>query len=212
MRRQVLLTALLVLALAGCGSGQATTDTDIPSDLVAIQQTTASTPTAPPTTTAAQAPSYPIVHFTNTTRNPHGVWPFTAQLASITENPNGFTGTGGAPPGDTYLEVQVNIVSLVTGRTVPPPQELEAELVCHGFHEVRGGDDAVGYDQGSESAPDRAGFYVAMGDGQPHPWDEEWLVPEQTPTARIKCVFGPDPEDSGLAPLRIEATGPTKLN
>lgn len=167
MRWTALLAALLVPTLAGCGSGRATTVTDVRSDLVTVPQATASTPTAQPTTTTAPTPSYPVVHFTNTTRNPHGVWPFTAQLASITESSDGFTGTGGAPPGDTYLEVQVTITSLVTGRMVPPPQELEGEIVCHGFHEVPGGDDAVGYDQGSESAPDRAGFYVALGDGQP---------------------------------------------
>jgi hypothetical protein len=182
MRRALTLAAVAVTTmplLAGCGSGGATITVAAPS--VSTQPGSTPAPAAATTTPAPPPPppAYPLVHFTNTIRSPHGVWPFTIQLASITKSPSGFTGTGGAPPGDTYLMVQLNITSQVTGRMVIPP-DVENEILCHGFHELPGGA-GKGYDQGN-STPDPTGFYVALGDGRPHAWDQEWLVPEGTPS------------------------------
>jgi hypothetical protein len=161
--------------------------------------------------TAHPAPSYPVVAFTFTVKNPHAVWPFTAQLASLTLNPNGFPGSGSEPPQDSYLMVQVNITSQITGRLVPPP-DLQDMIVCHGPGEHAWSSLAEGYDAG-ESAPDISGGDVAMGDGQPHPWDIEWVVPSGTPIARVRCELGPDPNASSEgAPFVVNVIGKRGLN
>jgi hypothetical protein len=71
---------------------------------------------------------------------------------------------------------------------------------------------AEGYDQGSETDPDPLGFNVPLGDGQPHAWDAEWIVPEGTDTSRVKCVFGRDLNKSPIAQMWVTAVGPTRLN
>jgi hypothetical protein len=187
--------AALVLAalLAGCGSGTMRTVTVTSTVTPSTQATAANAPTPPATTTTsapAGAPADRVVHFTITDKitKPVGIWPFTAHLVSMTENPNGFPGSDAIPPQDTYLMVQVAITSGITGRmvgVVPEPT-----ITCHGpgDHEwsYQGGD---GYDAGSETAPDSQGANVALGDGQPHLWDAQWQVPEGTNTANVKCIL-----------------------
>lgn len=191
MRRPLLLSALLVPALAGCGSGRATTVTVTRAVPAPTQPAATSTPVAPTATatTPRQAPSYPLVHFTITDNltHPAGIWPFTARLESITENPNGFPGSDTIPPQSTYLLVQVAITSGITGRTTVVPQPT---IACHGPGDhawsYQGND---GYDQGSETAPDPEGASVALGNGQPYTWDSQWQVPEGTSTTSVKCVL-----------------------
>jgi hypothetical protein len=208
----------LALLIAGYRIAQSTSVTGTTSTVTAPSPSTYAPPTtassaAVPTTTPPthSAPSYPVVAFTWTIRNPHAVWPFTAQLASITLNPNGFPGSGAEPPQDSYLMVQVNITSQITGRSVPPP-DLQSMIVCHGPGDHGGSSWAEGYDAG-ESAPDLNGGEVAMGDGQPHPWDIEWVVPSSTPVTRVKCELGPDPKASSEgAPFVVKMVGKRRLN
>jgi hypothetical protein len=202
--------ALLVSAFTGCGSSRTTTV--VQPVIATASQATASTPTAPPPTTTAPTSSYPLVQFTTTTRSPHGIWPFTAQLASITENPNGFSGAG-EPPQDTYLMVQVDVTSKITGRLVPAPH---LTITCHAPDEhgwEPGPDPATGYDEGSQ-APDPSGSNVALGDGQPHPWDVEWQVPIGTSTTDVTCALRSDPNSSYLDRLvpRVKVEGTERLN
>jgi hypothetical protein len=205
-RRTVLSLAvlgLLTLPLGGCGGSQTTTVTVPPP---AVAQVTSATATA--SAVARVAPPDPVVRFALTTTSPEGTWPFTAQLGSITTNPNGFTGSDPIPPQDTYLMVQVNVVSQITGRMVPPPRLI---VVCHGPHDDRwqlAPPGSIGYDQGSESAPDTEGFYVSTGDGQPHAWDTEWQVPEGTSTTGVKCIL----EDGGRGDGTIRVVGSGRLN
>jgi hypothetical protein len=152
--------------------------------------------------------TYPVVHFTQAIKG-QGVWPFTAQLANLTENPNGFPGSPGAPPQDTYLMVQLNIVSQTTGREVPPP-DLLGMIFCHGFRTTTTSPEDAGFDEGSETAPDSQGFRTALGDGQPHLWDLEYRVPVGTAASRVGCVFGPDPIPN--AELFLKVVGAGKLN
>jgi hypothetical protein len=156
------------------------------------------------------APSYPTIHFTitDTTTHPAGIWPFTAQLVSITENPDGFAGSDPVPPQDTYLMVQVAITSGISGRTVgvvPQPA-----IGCHGPDDrawsYQGND---GYDEGAETAPESQGANVTFGDGQPHLWDAQWQVPEGTGTTNVKCIL----ESVTDYPLYSgHVSGPARLN
>ncbi len=174
--------------------------------------TTASSAAAPTAAPAHSAPSYPVVAFTFTIDNPHAVWPFMAQLSSLVLNPNGFPGSGGEPPQDSYLLVQVNITSQITGRTVPVPY-LQHLIVCHGPGDHTWSSWAEGYDAGADTAPELDGANVAFGDGQPHPWDAEWVVPSGTPIARVRCELGPDPNASSEgAPFVVKAVGKRRLN
>jgi hypothetical protein len=203
----------MVPALVGCGSG-ATTTVTVAHTVTAVptQPTTATAPPSPTTTTRGPT-SYPVVRFTLvSTGTTHGRWPFTAQLASIAENPNGFTGAG-EPPQDTYLLVQVNVTSQITGRVVPAPK---LTVTCHAPDEhgwEPGPIPAVGYDAGSES-PDPGGSTIALGDGQPHPWDIEWQVPLGTSTTNVKCVLQSDSPDASLYAYlpHVIVTGSGKLN
>jgi hypothetical protein len=144
MRRAlVLVFGGLALLIAGYRIAQSSSGSNTSTIVTAPNPSSYAPPTttssaAPPTTPVHSAPSYPVVAFTFTIDNPHAVWPFTAQLASITLNPNGFPGSGGEPPQDTYLMVQVNITSGITGRTVPVPVSVQV-LVVRG----RRGDDLV---------------------------------------------------------------------
>jgi hypothetical protein len=197
------LALLALLPLGGCGASRTvTTTTPSPS---ATQATTATT-----TPTVAQvAHPDPVVRFSLTTSSPRGTWPFTAQLAGITTNPNGFTGSDPIPPQDTYLMVQVNVVSEISGRMVPPPK---LHVACHGPHDTRwqlAPPGSIGYDRGSGSAPDTEGFYISTGDGQPHPWDTEWQVPEDTSTTDVKCVLNEEPGNSNNT---IRVVGSGRLN
>jgi hypothetical protein len=203
MRRALTLVfGALALLLVGYRIAQSTSVIGSTTAVTAPNPSAYAPPT--PTTSSATAPvsapspssstpSYPTVHFTITDRTttPAGTWPFTARLVSITENPNGFTGGDPIPPQDTYLMVQVSIRSGITGRTVPPP---EPRVVCHGpnGHSWPGGEGnqlGEGYDLGPEATPDLQGDSIAMGDGQPHLWDQEWQVPEGTNTANVRCVL-----------------------
>lgn len=148
-------------------------------------------PTEPSTqaTTAPTNSTYPVVRFTlkgeGTTEN--GTWPFTAQLATMKENPNGFPGGGLVPPtGHTVLMVQVNLTSQTTGRTVPIPRPT---IVCHDPGNQVGQAGLYGYDEGPQTAPELSGAHLAFGDGQPHPWDAEWEVPESLKIGTVKCVM-----------------------
>jgi hypothetical protein len=179
--------------LTGCGSTRTATVTvtsAVPASTQAVTVSAPSPPAATTTSTPAGAPSYPIVHFTitNNTTRPAGIWPFTANLVSITENPDGFPGSDPVPPQDTYLMVQVAITSGITGRMVGVAPELT--IACHGPNDhgwsYQGND---GYDEGSETAPESQGANVAFGDGQPHLWDAQWQVPEGTSTTNVKCVL-----------------------
>ena len=204
-RRTLLLAVALVVGvlLAGCGSGQVSIVTTATHPAF-TEQTDTNTPVST-TSTGIPAPSssYPLVHFTNDTSTPEGTWPFTAQLANISENPNGFPGGDTIPPQDTYLMVQVNITSGISGRTVPPPKP---EVTCHApgdQHWERAGYLSIGYDQGS-TGPDPEGSSIPLGDGQPHLWDVEWVVPEGTPTDNVTCVI------ENYGGLKVE--GSQKLN
>ncbi len=197
-------TTALAGLLVGCGSSTIRTTTSSP-----VAQGIPSAPSAS-TTAQSQPEELPIVHFTEIFKNPHAVWPFSARLSRITQNPNGFGGSPSAPPGDTYLMVQVDVTSQISGRSVPPP-DLLAMIVCRGFHELPGDDSGTGYDQG-DSAPDATGFNIAMGDGRPHPWDVAWLVPEGTLNSNVRCKFGRDPQEKEDVPVFMESTGPTRLN
>lgn len=208
----------LTLLIAGYRIAQSTsvTGTTItvapPNPAAAVPTPTtssAATPTTPPTRPAT---AYPVVAFTWTIYNPHAVWPFTAQLASITVNPNGFPGSGGEPPQDSYLMVQVNITSGITGRTMPPPN-LHSMILCHGPGDHAWSSWADGYDAGADTAPELDGANVAMGDGQPHPWDAEWVVPNNTSIAQVKCELGHDPYASSEgAPTLVRVIGKRRLN
>jgi hypothetical protein len=215
MRRGLAIATTLIglaLLLASCGTG--TTITVAPPSPTAETSPAATTSSAAPTTAPARptTPSYPVVAFTWTIKNPHAVWPFTAQLSSITLDPNGFPASGAEPPQDTYLMVQVNITSQITGRTVPPPN-LQNMILCHGPGDRAWSSLAEGYDEGAETAPSITGFNVAMGDGQPHPWDIEWVVPSRTPIARVRCELGLDPNASFEgAPTLVRVVGKRRLN
>jgi hypothetical protein len=171
--------AVAVLALAGCGSNEQRVTIPSPNEASALP--TESTPTQTETTpTAETTSSHPVVHFAAY----EGAWPFTAQIASVTENPNGFPGGGVVPPqGQTVLMVQVNITSEVTGRTVPAPM---LALHCSVPGVQFGNEGLYGFD-GGEEAPDSSGSQIAFGDGQPHAWDDEWEVPEGTSTTEVSC-------------------------
>jgi hypothetical protein len=197
---------LVLLAVSGCG-GSAITVTATTPRPVASQPTTAPVVSTVRSNPTPQLP--PTVHFTLTTTSPEGTWPFTAQLGSITENPNGFPGSDTIPPQDTYLMVQVNVTSQITGRMVPPPK---LHIVCHSPHDQAwqlAPPGSIGYDRGSESSPDTEGFYIPTGDGQPHPWDTEWQVPEGTSTTDVKCVLNDEPGNSDNT---IRVVGSRRLN
>jgi hypothetical protein len=193
--RRVLLSALGMVALSGCGSGAATTTSVTHASVGASARPPTASAPATAATDTSQAPSYPIVRFTITDRttNPVGVWPFTARLVSITENPNGFAASQPPPPQDTYLMVQVAITGGITGRSVgaavPRPR-----ISCHASNAQQWSHKLPeGYDQGTETEPEPEGNTIAFGDGQPHLWDTEWQVPEGTSTTDVKCSIGSEP-------------------
>jgi hypothetical protein len=185
------LVLLLVVVLSGCGAGRGVTvKTPTPTSGLGAAPASAAQAQTGSVTPAPPAP-YPVLRFsiTNKVTKPAGVWPFTAHLVAITENPNGFTGSDPIPPKDTYLMVQVAITSGITGRAVgivPQPN-----IVCHAPGDqawsYQGND---GYDQGSETSPDPQGTSIAFGTGQPFLWDAQWQVPEGTPTNDVKCRLG----------------------
>jgi hypothetical protein len=203
--KRLLPFALAGTILAGCGSAGAGSTAPASAPL------TPATETTPAATAAAEAPANPIVHFTMTdhTTNPVGVWPFTVQLASITENPNGFPASQPLPPQDTYLMVQVAITSRITGRSVgaavPRPR-----ISCHAPDDQQWSYKLPeGYDQGSEAEPEAEGNNIAFGDGQPHLWDTEWQVPGGTSTTDVKCSIGSEPPMTEEA---LHVAGSGKLN
>jgi hypothetical protein len=203
------LVSVGVLGLMGCG-GSTIGGGDRPSkaEVAAIEargRKAKAAEEAPP-----PPPAETTVHFNEVFTEPQAVWPFTAKLARVTENPNGFPGGGSAPPGETYMLVEVDITSLTVGRTVPVPKMFPV-IKCHGVHSL-GGETGSGFLQGS-SAPDEGGFYIRLGDGRPHAWGMGFLVREGTPTTRVKCVFAPErtPEDLSV-PVYLTASRPTALN
>jgi hypothetical protein len=175
--------AMLVVALAIVISGKESSGTATVSAPTPPQETNAA-PAPTQTAATAAAPSYPVVDFTF---NQEGAWPFTAQIVSIKENTTGFPGTAVVSPGYTVLMVQVNITSKTIRSAVPGPSHLK--VLCSGPNSSQWKNEYNdnGYDQGSESAPDPAGSNIAPGDGQPHPWDAEWEMPEGTSTKDIAC-------------------------
>lgn len=187
MRGTCLASVLCLVAIAGCGS----TETRI---TVSEPPVTASSnaPKTSVSTASASAPSasYPVVHFSVTSQNPAGSWPFTAQLASISLSPSGTPVSPPLPPSYTYLLVQVNITSLTTDRPVQPPG---VSVRCHapGDGSWHPNNTQEGYDEDSEP-PSPTGYNVPMNDGQPHPWDVEWRVPAGTSTTDVKCVLLPE--------------------
>lgn len=179
--------AMLIAALAIVIGGKESSGTATVSAPTTSHATTASAPstsTETADTAAATASSYPVVNFTY---NQEGAWPFTAQIVSITENTTGFPGTAVVSPGYTVLMVQINITSKTTRSVVPGPSYLK--VLCSGPNSSQWKNEYNdnGYDEGSESAPDSAGNNIAPGDGQPHPWDAEWEVPEGTSTESVRC-------------------------
>lgn len=204
----------LVGLLAGCGGGSTVGGGDHPSKSeVAAIEARGRKAKAAEAAAASHRPPPPTdttVHFKEIFTEPRAVWPFTARLGRITENPNGLPGGGSAPPGQTYMLVEVDITSLTVGRTVPVPKMFPV-IKCHGVHSLGGGTGS-GFLQGS-SAPDEAGFYVPLSDGRPHAWGMGFLVREGTPTSRVKCAFVPEktPEDLSV-PVYLTAPRPTPLN
>jgi hypothetical protein len=190
-------SALLCLSLlAGCGSGQQQTVTvPSPSASANLPTDSAATPTATTTTAASTSSTYPLVHWTS------GPWPFTVQLASITMSPEGFPGSGSAPPGYEKLMVRVNITSLTSGRTAVTPTDSEVQIECSGPNSASwnsGGPASTsvpivaGWDEG-EDAPDSTGANIAMGYNEPHQWDAEWEVPENTKPEVVSCTIVSEP-------------------
>jgi hypothetical protein len=178
--------AMLVVALAIVigskeSSGSATVSAPVPPHEATAA--TATTPTETATATAT-ASSYPVVNFTF---NQEGAWPFTAQIVSITENTTGYPGTAVVSPGYTVLMAQINITSKTIRSVVPGPSYVN--VLCSGPNSSQWKNEYNdnGYETGSESAPDPAGNNIAPGDGQPHPWDAEWEVPEGTSTESVQC-------------------------
>ncbi|HEX5852164.1 MAG TPA: hypothetical protein VFY36_03625 [Solirubrobacteraceae bacterium] len=187
MKTLILPLIVAAVLLAGCG------DTGTHIMITESALTAASTtPAAPASTASASAPSqvYPVVHFSVSYTGSDAAWPFTAQIASISTSPSGFTGGAPAEPTSTYLTVQVNITSLITDRPVQPPGVV---IRCHapGDGSWKLKDTQAGYDEGSQ-APSASGYNVPMNDGQPHPWDVEWEVPAGTGTSNVKCVLVQD--------------------
>jgi hypothetical protein len=179
--------AMLVVALAIVISGKESGGTaPVPTTTPPHEAATsaASTPTQTATTAAAPSSSYPVVNFTY---NQEGAWPFTAQIVSVKENTTGFPGTSIVSPGYTVLMMQINITSKTIRSVVPGPSYLT--VLCSGPNSSRWKNEYNdnGYDEGSESKPDPAGNNIAPGDGQPHPWDAEWEVPEGTSTENLQC-------------------------
>jgi hypothetical protein len=179
--------AMLIAALAIVIGGKESSGTgtvSVPTPSRTAEANTASVSTERTTTAASVTSSYPLVNFTYTQE---GAWPFTAQIVSITENTTGFPGTAIVSPGYTVLMVQINITSKTTRSVVPGPEYLT--VLCSGpnSNQWKNEYNDNGYDEGNESAPDPAGNNIAPGDGQPHPWDAEWEVPEGTSTASIAC-------------------------
>lgn len=192
MNRCVLLgiASLAAVVLPGCGSSnQANEATGSPAATATTTQTSTET-----TSTPQEASSYPVVRFSISQNG--GTWPFTAQLISMKENPNGFPGGGVEPPsGHTVLMVQVNITSQTTGRPVPVPRPT---VSCQAPGIGQAG--LYGYDEGDNS-PDVTGANIGFGDGQPHPWDAEWEVPESLDISSVKCKLAtePGPEQETVA-------------
>jgi hypothetical protein len=179
--------AMLVVALAiviGGKESSGTATVSVPTLPHETATNVASTPTATATTATTAPASYPVVNFTY---NQEGAWPFTAQIVSITENTTGFPGTAVVSPGYTVLMVQINITSKTVRSVVPGPSYLK--VLCSGPNSSQWKNEYNdnGYNEGSESAPDPAGNNIAPGDGQPHPWDAEWEVPEGTSTESVRC-------------------------
>jgi|CZKG01.1.fsa_nt_gi hypothetical protein len=177
--------AMLIVALAIIISGKNSSN-GTPTAPIPPHEPTSHAPSTPTdtATTAAATSSYPLVDFTY---NQQGAWPFTAQIVSITENTTGFPGTSIVSPGYTVLMVQVNITSKTIRSVVPGPGYIN--VLCSGPNSSQWKNEYNdnGYDEGSESKPDPAGNNVAPGDGQPHPWDAEWEVPEGTSTQSVRC-------------------------
>jgi hypothetical protein len=183
----VALPLLGLVALAGCGSD--TEKITIPSPNEAAALPTESTSTQTTATSAAPTNStYPVMHWED------GPWPFTAQLVSITTSPEGFPGSGSVPPGWDKLMVQVNIASQTTDRTPPTPGGADILVECRGPNsdswnpngEPKNLPIVSGWDEGSDG-PDSTGANIGMGYNEPHTWDAEWEVPEDTSTTEISC-------------------------
>ena len=211
--------AALSLVVAGCG---ATTIT------VTAPAVTAPADTSPPTgATSTTEPSStngtgPVVEFVDrVTGAQAGNWPFTAQLVMLETNVNGFGAGNTHAENQTYLMVQVAVTDRMPGQLPPIPQ---LNVVCnlprapnsayndgtgeHGpldaFNSTSWG---TGYDGGSETDPDPMGTEVSMGDGQPHDWDEEWLVPARFSASDVKCRLesgAPEPE---LGDIEVQGSG-----
>jgi hypothetical protein len=203
--------ALLGL-LTGCGGGSTVGGGDHPTkaEVAAIEARGRKAKEAEEASALHPPPTDTTVHFKEIFTEPRAEWPFTAKLARITENPNGFPGGGSAPPGQTYMLVEVEITSLTVGRTVPVPKMFPV-IKCHGVRSLGGGTGS-GFLQGS-SAPDEGGFDIPLGDGRPHKWGMGFLVREGTPTSRVKCAFVPEkaPEDLSV-PVYLTASRATPLN
>jgi hypothetical protein len=178
-----MLAVTLAIVISGGESNNSTATASAPAAYTPPTQAATTAVTTPAATTTPAAPassSYSLVHFTY-----EKVWPFTAQLMSVTESPNGFPGGGPVPPPNrTILMVQVNITSQVTDRPVPTPQ---FKLVCSEPGVQFGQSGLSGFKDDPEGAPGISESSIDLGDGQPHEWDSEWEVPESTTTSGVIC-------------------------
>jgi hypothetical protein len=185
MRATRLVSLACLAALAGCGSSQQTISIPNPNAAAPL-------PTGSTTQTAAAPPSstYPLVHWKD------GPWPYTAQLVSITKNPEGFPGAGSSPPGLTKMMVRVSMASQTRDRTPPTPSDFGVQIECRGPNSSAwnpGGERknvpiVDGWDEGS-NAPDSSGAHIGMGYEEPHIYDAEWEVPQATDTASVTCTL-----------------------
>jgi hypothetical protein len=188
MKQTRLMLLVCLAALSGCGATQQTIT--IPSPNAAAPLPTGSVTTQTTATVAPTSSSYRLVHWKS------GPWPFTAQIASITKSPEGFPGTGSAPPGLTKLMVRVSMASQTSDRTPPTPADSEVQIECSAPNssawnpgEERKSVPIVdGWDEGS-NAPDSSGAHIGMGYEEPHIYDAEWEVPEATGTGSVKCTL-----------------------
>lgn len=217
LRRAAYIAVLAsVMVLGGCAS---TTPPTVPS-----ASTPAGATVAPPPTSTAAARTNPVVSFVNhETGLQAGNWPFTAQLTILQTDVNGFGAGATHAQNQTYLMVQVAVTDQMPGQ-LPPIPMLDVACKAPGRHRIAYNTEdgthgplnvnnstswGTGWDGGPSSDPDPTGVNVPMGDGQPHDWDEEWLVPASFAPSNVTCRLDNSIETDGGT---IRVTGSGRLN
>jgi hypothetical protein len=202
--------ALPLVLLAGCGS----TTMRVTAPDVSLPQTTADSQPAP-APAAQPEPSQPTVDFTfHATGTQAGDWPFAARLDDIRTDVNGLPGSGADHARDqTLLVVQVAVTNLTPTQT-PPNTFVGLAISCTGPHLGRLTIDTAnseytkfGWDQGPDRSPVTLAGFAPPGDGQPHDWDIEWVVPDTLNAAAVKCRLLPEAPDEFSGGISITGSG-----